>query len=451
MGTAGTVALTAARSRRAIRRWLATTPGRMQLAAAMLAIGALVFGILAAHAAGERRHAVDSVDSTEPLLASAVSLSASLSKAHAIAAFSFLVGGVEPASSHREFVAELNRATRRLATLAGEVGAASDSRPAVRLITERLPIYTDFVGNARANYRQGFPVGSAYLRRASAEMSRRMLPRARDLYRNEASTLIASYRAGVAATHVWLVILAGCAMLALLAVTQVYLARATRRVVNLPLALGTAVMLALVVWIVLAFATQQRHLARAQHDGSDPVELLTAVRIQASRAQASESIALAARGGNVGEERITELDRGFLALVEPIGSARAASARAGGGLLAQAVSTTGQPADGVEQVHSAYRAYRAAHARVVRQELEGHFTRAVALATGSGAGHSKKAADRLNAVLDRQILAAQSRFGAEASRAAAALDGLDAGIPVLTALAALLALLGVRQRLEEYR
>ncbi|HEV7805910.1 MAG TPA: hypothetical protein VGO80_08830 [Solirubrobacteraceae bacterium] len=451
MGSAGNVALTAARSRRAIRRWLATTPGRMQLAAAMLATGALVFGIVAAHAASERRHAVDGVESTEPLLASAVNLSASLSKAHAIAAFSFLVGGVEPASSHREYVDELNRATLRLASLAGEVGASSASRPAVRSITERLPVYSGFVGNARANYRQGFPVGSAYLRRASREMNEQMLPRARDLYRTEARTLIASYRAGVSARHVALVILAGGAMLALLAVTQVHLARATRRIVNVPLALGSVVMLAIVVWIVLAFAAQQRHLARAQHDGSNPVELLTAVRIQASRAQANESIALAARGGGVGEERVTELDRGFRALVAPIGSARAATARGGGGLLAQAVSKTGHPAGGVERVHDAYRVYRAAHGRVVRRELAGQFTRAVELATAPDLTSSKRAADRLNEVLDRQISAAQSRFGAEISRAASPLDELGAGISVLTALAALLALFGIRQRLEEYR
>jgi hypothetical protein len=451
MGSAGKIALTAARSRRAIRRGLATTPGRMQLAAAMLATGALVFGVVAAHAAAQRGQAVDGVESTEPLLSSAVSLSASLSKAHAIAAFSFLVGGVEPAKSHREYVDELNRATLRLAALAGEVGASSDSRPAVRVITERLPVYAGFVGNARANYRQGFPVGSAYLRRASAEMNDRMLPRARDLYRMEARNLIDGYRAGVSATHVALVLLAGGAMLALLAATQVNLARATRRIINVPLALGTVAMLALVVWIVLAFAAQQRHLARAQHDGSDPVELLTAVRIQASRAQANESVALAARGGGVGEERIIELDRGFQALVAPIGSARAATARGGGGLLAQAVSKTGHPAAGVEQVHDAYRVYRAAHGRVVRRELAGQFTRAVQLATAPSLTSSKRAADRLNDVLDRQISAAQSRFAAEVSRAASPLDELGGGIPIITAIAALLALFGIRQRLEEYR
>ena len=454
MGKAGNVALTAARGRQAIRRRLATTPGRLQLIALLLASGALVFGLLAARAAAERREAVAAVATTEPLLVSAVNLSASLSDAHAIAAFSFLVGGTEPADSHPDYVRQLEEATRRLAALAGAAATASGSRAAVERITERLPVYAGFVGNARANYRQGFPVGSAYLRQASAEMSEQMLPGARDLYRAEAANLTAGYRSGVAAPHLWVVLLAGGALLALLAATQVYLARATRRIVNVPLALASVLMLGLIGWIVVAFAAQQRHLARAQHDGSDPVELLTAVKIQASRAQAHESIALAARGGGVGEERIPELDRGFQALVKPIGSARAASARGSGGLLAQAVATTGLAPGAADAIQAAYRTYSVAHARVVGEQLDGHFSRAVALATGSGRGEetsTKQAADGLNAALDRQIDVARGRFSDEVASAESALDGLGAGIPVLTALAALLALFGVRQRLEEYR
>jgi hypothetical protein len=66
MGSAGNP-LTVARSRIAVRRHLAATPGRLRLAMALLALSAIVFGVVAAHAAGERRRAVGSVAATERL------------------------------------------------------------------------------------------------------------------------------------------------------------------------------------------------------------------------------------------------------------------------------------------------------------------------------------------------------------------------------------------------
>ena len=57
-----------------------------------------------------------------------------------------------------------------------------------------------------------------------------MLPSApATLYEIEARSLTASYRDGVSTATLLAVVLAGCALLALLVATQVYLARATRR------------------------------------------------------------------------------------------------------------------------------------------------------------------------------------------------------------------------------
>jgi hypothetical protein len=60
-------------------------------------------------------------------------------------------------------------------------------------------------------------------------------------------------------------------------------------------------------------------------------------------------------------------------------------------------------------------------------------------------------AARLDHNLDAQIVAAQSRFTTAAGDATTAISGLSLGIPALATLACLLALLGVWQRLEEYR
>jgi hypothetical protein len=447
MGRAGTATLTAARGRVALRRQLATTPGRLRLAVALLTFGAVAFGLVTATAAGTRSHAADDVATTESLLKRAVDVSASLSDAHATAAFSFLVGGTEPARSRQSYKRELRQAAVGLAALAGDVGRSADSGSAVRRITERLPVYTGLIDSARANRRQGFPVGGAYLRRASREMRSEMLPRARDLYEIEARNLFAGYRAGVSGSTWLAVILAGCAMLALLAATQIYIARATRRIVNPPLAFATAILLALITWIVVAFAVEQHHLSRAQSNGSDPVELLTATSILASRAQANESVALSSRGGGEDESRLTDVDRGFRALVKPIGDASAPSARGSGGLLDVAITQTGHSTAAIDRIYAAYRRYRNAHDEVVARERLGNFTRAVELATGQ----TKAAADELDAALADEVRIAQGRFEAEVQQAQSNLGGLAAGIPLLTALVGVLAVLGVRLRLEEYR
>lgn len=447
MSNAGTAAAAAARRRLAIRRQLATTPGRLRLAALLLTVAAIAFGVVAVTAAGTRSDAVDDVQSTESLLVQAVDVSASLSDAHAIAASGFLVGGAEPAGSRPAYKGELRQAAAGLADFAGEVGTAKGSRPAVQRITERLTVYSGLIDSARAYQLQGFPLGSAYLRRASRVMRQEMLPEASALYELEARNLIAGYRKGVSGSTLFAVILAACGMLALLLATQIYLARTTRRRVNPPLALATVILVGVATWVVVAFAVEQQHLSRAQSAGSDPVELLTATRILTSRAEANESVALSGRGGGEREERLGDVDRGFLALVEPIGSPRAAAASRSGGLLEAAITQTRHSPAAVEAIYAAYQRYRAAHVKVVVQEREGDFTAAVDIAIAS----TKPAAKELDAVLEREVGVAQGRFEAELERAEGKLDGLAGGIPVLTALVGVLALLGVRMRLAEYR
>ena len=451
MSSAGTAALTAARRRRLLRRQLATTPGRLRIAAALIALGAIAFGIVAAQAADTRRQAVRDVAANGGLLVKSVDLSARLSDAHAIAASSFLAGGPEPGAAHVAYKDELRAASDSLAELAGEIERSSLGGVAVGVITRRLTEYSSLVASARANYRLGHPIGGSYLRAASDTLRDGpdgMLPSARTLYEIQATKLTSSYHAGVSSSTLLAVLLAGGALLVVLATTQVYLARATRRLVNVRLALATGLILGLVAWVTVAFALQRGDLLQAQRSGSDPVELLTAARILASRAQANESIALSARGSGEGEPNLADVDRGFLAVVKPIPA-----------LLEQARSSAAGASDGaastvaVAAIVRAYERYRAAHDRVVRAEREGDFSAAVRLAVQSQLGRpsTKDAATRLNSALDQGITIAQEDFGRRAADALSALDGLPAAIPLLTALAALLALSGVRERLEEYR
>jgi len=444
MSSRSSAALKAARSRLAIRRQLATTPGRLRLAAVLVTLSAIVFGVVAIQAADTRRQAVRDVRTTELRLAQAVDISANMSDAHATAARSFLVGEPETARSRAEYKRALGKASTGVADLAGALGTSSQAQPEIGRLVHRLSVYNGLIDDARANYRQGFPVAGAYLRRAAGTLREEMLPAASRLYAVQARSLTASYKTGVGTGSLLLVLVAGLALLAVLAATQVYVARATRRILNLRLALSTVILLGLLGWIAIALAVQASALEDAQRQGSDPIELLTATRILASRAQGNESIALSARGGGEGEPRLADIDRGFLTVTAPID-----------GLLAQFEGTSQEARRSVTTIRAAYGTYLDAHDRVVTQERTGDFTQAVRLAVSDPGTRAAPSSTRAAVALDRALAgearAAQRRFDEHASDARDALEGLSAGIPMLSALCALLALSGVRRRLDEYR
>ena len=443
MSSAGTAAPTAARSRLAIRRELATTPGRLRLAVALIVVGAIVTALVASQAATTRHQAVRDLAATEELLVAAVNLSTNLSDAHAAAALSFLAGGSEPAKIRSVYRTKLQAAGAGVAQLSRDIGPSAPGQAEVRRITQRLLVYSGLVEEARASYRRGFPVGSAYLREASTRLHDgpdAMLPSARELYGIEARKLTESYATAGSPWSILAVAAPAGILLLLLGGTQVYLARATRRILNPGLVAATVVLLGMLAWCLVGFARQDGALDEAQRNGSDPVELLTAARILTARADAEESITLSARGGGSGADNLADADLGFLEIVEPIA-----------GLLRDAAQVADRPND---PVVSAYRTYRRAHLSVVNQLLSGEFDPAGVLAVGpreDGKPSSKEAVVALNEVLDDEVGVAQRSFAASTSRADGALGGLSTGIPLLSAASAVLAIAGLRRRLEEYR
>jgi hypothetical protein len=421
---------------------LRTTPGRLRLAAVLLALGAIVFGALAASAVSARRQATHSVATdTEPLLVTAEGLYASLSDADATAATTFLTGGLEPPARRERYAGDVRAASGQLARLARQAGGSAQTRAAVQTLATRLPVYSGLVETARADNRQGFPIGAAYLRQASMLMREELLPAAGRLYGVEARRLSGDYRSGVSAGTLLAVIAVVCALLALLAAIQVGLARLTHRIFNVPMALATALILALGVWMIVGLIGEQNALGRAQRAGSDPVQVLSAARILALRAQGDDGLALVARGG--GEANLMDFD----AVIRRLGSSGEPAS-----LLAEAaaIARRSGSAATIERLSATVAQYLAVHRRVVALETNGRFNDAVNLAVGSRA-QELLLSDALNSDLAREISAAQQRFGSAAGDATAALGGLWLAIPLLSVLFATLALSGVLQRLEEYR
>jgi hypothetical protein len=406
-----------------LRERVATTPGRLALISALLVVGAVGFGVIATVAERSRAQAAQAVRAqTESLLVQAVKLYTALADANATATHTFLIGGLEPPDLRADYVKDLGAASDSLATLTREVGGSAGARTAVVRINEQLPEYSGLVEAARANNRQGYPVGAAYLRDASAVLTGAspavltgaILPEAARLYAVEAERLRQDYGTGTATAAFAVLIAVAVLALAALIATQVYLARISRRTFNVPMLVATAVLTGVSIWAVVGLVSEQNALNRAQRDGSDSVEVLSATRVLVSRAQSDENLILVNHGSDELDPK--DLARVMKVLAPPSGLIGEAQA------LARRTGTT-------------------AAATRLRAEFESF----------AASPNSNSLAGQLSTDLTDQIGAAQSRFKVAAADATSSLSGLSIAIPVFTVLAAGLALFGMRQRLGEYR
>ena len=168
----------------------------------------------------------------------------------------------------------------------------------MRTISDQLPVYTGLVESARANNLQGFPVGAAYLRQASSLLTGTILPAANQLYSIEAQRLGDDYRSGTSNAPLLAVAIAIAFSLVTLIATQIFVTRVSRRILNVWMVLATLVILGVSVWTVVGLLGQRNALIRAQRNGSDSVEVLTASRVLLSRAQSDQSLTLVNRGSD---------------------------------------------------------------------------------------------------------------------------------------------------------
>jgi hypothetical protein len=416
-----------------------TTPARLRAGVVAVVVLAIAFALAAAAATFARQRAVDQITTrTEPLLVGADGLYASLSDADATAATTFLIGGIEPTDRRARYLADLDTASRELATLSEQAGTSGVAQQAVDTIARNLPVYAGLIEAARADNRQGLPIGTAYLRAASAVMFSTILPAAERLYEVEARGLVAQYRNASSTGTATVVMLAAGLLVATLVIALVYVAVRTRRFINVGLALAMVTALAGGAIVLDRFAREQDALAAARSSGSDPVQVLSATRILALRAEADESLALVARGG--GDRYATD----FTTVLTSMSSSSGILAY--GAALAARTGTSGQ----FRLFQRALAQYWLVHDTVDIYRRQNDFNRAIAIAVGTDSTETVLG-DRMNADLEAQITGAQQRFHAAASSAASDLDQLWLPAAVTAAAIAILASLGLFRRINEYR
>lgn len=277
-----------------LRRFAATTPGLLLGVVVVTVVVCLLAGFTGANQLNAKVSRHERVLAhTEPVAYAAQRLYVALSAADAAAAEAFLSGGIETPEVRARYQQALADAAGALAD--ATAGASDDrTRQIVARIAAELPAFTGLVETARANNRQGFPVGSAYLREASALMQNSLLRNAEQLSGDRFAAVRAEQRE-VSSLPVATVILLLLVLLACGAGSWV-LVRRTNRWVNAGLAGAAGAAALALVWIVAATTIATTELDNDDSGPSKSFETLAQARILAQQARTDETLQLIVRG-----------------------------------------------------------------------------------------------------------------------------------------------------------
>lgn len=443
-GPAGAVTLTGAArdSSRRLRVDLSTTPGKLRVLLVVLVLLSLAWGALAAFTVNQHSSAASSVVAVrEPLSLDAQQIYQRLSDANDTAATAFLSGGLEPVAARQRYLTDIRAAGALIenATARGGATLGGASKDLATLSTD-LPIYTGEVETARADNRQGFPLGAAYLREASELMRSTLLPTANDMYTMENASLSATSAQATGLPLVIATVAAGLVIVFVLARVSRWLHRRTHRVLNPGLLLAAAVALISLAWLAVAYAGARGDLQAAQSRGSAPVEALAGAEIAALQAHADESLTLIDNGGD------DIYQAAYLRSQRSLGP--------GPGTLltrAQTAATGSEASRPATSAASDARSWYAAHAHLRTLDDNANHAAAVRSALGSGPGDAGAAFAKLSADFAAGIAAGRATFATKASASADSFTALEAGVIAAALVMAAGCVWGLSRRIAEYR
>ncbi len=408
-----------------VRSGFEGTPGRLRGIGALTVISCLVFGLAAGFSFRAADGALSRAGANTDQLIRVQAIQNSVVQADADATNAFLVGGLEPPAERAEYTEAITSASRLVAE-------AAESQPAdgqaLGALNEALLGYTSEIEQARANNRQALPIGAQYLKNASAGLRADALPALKSLVDANNQRVDEEFDNARSAV-LWLIIF-GLLTLAALGFALFWLARRTRRYVNVPLAAATAIVL-----VTLVAGTAGLVGIGSKVDdvrgGVYAATLSTAqARIAGFDAKSNESLALIARGSGAAFETAWQdsdavIRRELVKLENNDASADAPALPWAG--------------------------YASVHEEIRKLDDAGNWDGAVRLATGTGENSGNAKFENFDTRSGQQLSAFGDTTASQLDDAGgwlpfAAVLGLVAGV-----IAAICAWWGVFLRLEEYR
>lgn len=403
-----------------LRRFSRTTPGVISVVAIVVAAVCVIAGLICGGQLDSRiaKHTAV-LDRSEPFASAAQNLYVALSAADAASASAFLAGEETGPTRMRYQQALADAAAALTDVTSGTTDHAT--RSAAADISAQLTAYTGLVESARANSRQGFPIGSAYLREASALMQKTMLPGAEKIFTTNLAALDADQRAigGFPLVSVALLSLA----LAAIAIGSVIVYGRTNRTFNVGLVVAALLVVVVGVWVVIATQLAGAAAEKSRAEGTERLEQLANARILAQSARTEETLLLITRGdAAASEERFQELV---------------------GDLRGRAHGRSSAALDAVND-------WTASHDVQIQAYRDGDYNAAVEQAIGGADYASAAHFAAADAALRTDIETTRTQLRDEVSTAGTWLTFSPTGALVLMVLAAAAAVVGLWPRLKEF-
>lgn len=399
-----------------------STPQLLQRLSTAVVVAGVLLGLVGALVFAGLAYTVHRAEQDTAQLVRVQKIQTDLLSADAAATNAFLVGGLEPAAQRTGY----DRAITETGELIAEAARAqpADATALAALNTDVLD-YTATIEQARANNRQGLPVGAQYLRLASAQLRSDALPVLDLLVAANANR--AEDRMSVAWGALFPILT--LAALVGLVLAQRWLSRRFHRRINPGMAAATVVLVVALVGSLVGLLYSGSSVSSTRTGSYAGVNNAAAARIAAYDAKANESLTLIARGSGQSFETAwassdtTVRDR--LALLDQVRD------------------------DG--QLSREWDAYTAVHRSIRKADDGGSWDAAVATATGTGDTSSNLHFTTFDASLGSVLDDATASTAGDLSTqtpllVVAAVLALLAGLT-----AALLGRRGIATRLREYR
>jgi hypothetical protein len=416
---------------------VASTPARLSLLRAVFIVLALVFAVVGAFGVNRRANAINEVRTASRQLLALQDIQVRIVHADAIASSSYLRSGQEDPAQRTAYLDEIAKSGDGLVAVSAAATAADLEQ--LSAASRLLGSYVGLVEQARANNRQGFPVGAAYQRQANGIVSNAdpdtpdivsSLRAVEESQRTQINHSLASaHRAGI-----WLHV-TGWLLFIALAVGSWWLWRTFRRVLNLPIAIA---LLALFLLLLIGGVKQ----AGAASDADDAVGTQLAGADKAAQARAA---AFEARS----QEALTLINRGN-------GAANEVNWQLGNDIVTREISGGLGSDNGLtSDALTAYTSYSDAHIEIRALDNAGNWDQAVAVSLGaqttSNGVDSAVAFDGFDQAVGKIATTEGSAASARLSSAVNPLGSLRNLVFLAGLIIAVLAALGCGQRLKEYR
>ena len=395
------------------------TPQRLRLLSLGVVVAGLVIGLIGALTFAYLALSLSRAKADTAQLIRVQKIQSNLLSADATATNAFLVGGLEPPAQRAAY----DQAMSSTSSLIAEAARAQPADgSALAALNQQVVNYAVAIEQARANNRQGLPVGAQYLRNASAELRADTLPILDNLVSANTARAADEMRAGAG----YIVLVLALLGLGAVVAAQIWLARTFKRTINVGMVASAAVLLLIVIGSLVAVLQLRGALNEISTGSLAAVNTAADTRIDANNAKSNESLTLIARGSGQAFE-----------------AAWKSSADSVTGNLA---GLSGKP-----ELASQWQAYADVHTQIRELDDGGQWDKAVAKATGSG----KDSSNTVFGTFDSNLASYLDGVSLDASNSLADEQPIMVVAAILILLGgvavALLGRWGVSERLKEYR